>query len=136
MKALRRVNACGARIGGVSETVLIVDDHAGFRRFARLLLEAGGLTVVGEVGDGGSAVETVRELAPDLVVLDVLLPDMDGFVVAEQIAADNPRVRVVLTSSREREELRARLERSRARGFIPKAELSAERVIAVAGVRR
>ena len=82
----------------MSETVLIVDDHAGFRRFARLLLEAGGLTVVGEVGDGGSAVETVRELAPDLVVLDVLLPDMDGFVVAEQIAADNPRVRVVLTS--------------------------------------
>jgi len=66
--------------------VLIVDDHAGFRRLARRLLEASGLTVVGDASDGASAVAAARALDPDLVLLDVVLPDSDGFAVAEQIA--------------------------------------------------
>jgi DNA-binding NarL/FixJ family response regulator len=107
----------------VAQTVLIVDDHAGFRRFARKLLEAGGLTVVGEAEDGASAVEAAQRLAPDVVLLDVKLPDSDGFVVAERIPSTSA---VVLTSSHDFEDLRTRLERTRARGFIPKAELSAE----------
>src|SRR4249920_1240423 len=56
-------------------TVLIVDDHPGFRGFARRLLEADGFTVVGEAGDGGSAVEAAARLRPALVLLDVMLPD-------------------------------------------------------------
>jgi two-component system nitrate/nitrite response regulator NarL len=116
----------------VSETVLIVDDHGAFRRFARRLLEAGGLTVVGEAGDSESAVAAARELDPDLVLLDVLLPDGEGFAVAERIARDNARTRVVLTSSRERDDLQQRLTGTPARGFIPKDELTVERFIAVA----
>jgi DNA-binding NarL/FixJ family response regulator len=107
----------------VAETVLIVDDHEAFRGFARRMLEAGGMTVIGEAGDGESAVAAARELDPDLVLLDVMLPDTDGFAVAERIAG---RARVVLTSSRELDDLRERLACTPARGFIPKAELSAE----------
>jgi DNA-binding NarL/FixJ family response regulator len=106
----------------MAETVLIVDDHAGFRRFARRMLEAGGLTVIGEARDGASAIAEHRRLAPDIVLLDVKLPDQDGFAVAERIAP----TAVVLTSSHDFDDLRTRLERSAARGFIPKAELSAE----------
>lgn len=108
--------------------MLIVDDHEAFRGFARRLLEAGGLTVVGEAADGESAVSRARELDPDLVLLDVMLPDTDGFAVAERIAG---RARVVLTSSRELDDLRERLARSPARGFIPKSELSAEALRAI-----
>jgi DNA-binding NarL/FixJ family response regulator len=112
----------------VGETVLIVDDHAAFRGFARRLLEAGGMTVVGEAHDGGSAVAAARDLAPDLVLLDVMLPDTDGFAVAEQVAG---HARVILTSSREFDDLRERLAGSPAHGFLPKAELSAEALRAI-----
>ena len=105
-------------------TVLIVDDHAGFRRFARRLLEAGGFTVVGEAEDGTSALGAVEALRPELVLLDILLPDTDGFAVAERLAerADGPIV--ILTSSREATDFGARLQRSPARGFINKGQLS------------
>jgi DNA-binding NarL/FixJ family response regulator len=103
--------------------VLIVDDHDGFRRFAKRLLEAGGLNVIGEAADGRTAIAAAAELQPDVVLLDVKLPDADGFTVAEQIAAP-----VVLTSSHELDDLRTRLERSAARGFLPKDDLSAEAV--------
>ena len=116
----------------MAETVLIVDDHEAFRRFARRLLEAGGLDVIGEAADCASAVVAARELDPDLVLLDVMLPDSDGFAVAEQIAQAGARARVVLTSSRELDDLRVRLERSPARGFIPKDELSAGALVAIA----
>jgi DNA-binding NarL/FixJ family response regulator len=110
----------------VSHTVLIVDDHESFRGFARRLLEAGGLTVVGEADTARQAIEQARQLDPDVVLLDVKLPDGDGFTVAEQITSV-----VVLTSSHELDDLRARLERSRARGFIPKDDLTAEAVVAL-----
>ena len=107
----------------MSPTVLIVDDHASFRGFARRLLEAGGLTVVGEAGTAQQAIASAQQLAPDVVLLDVMLPDGDGFAVAEQIATP-----VVLTSSHELDDLRTRLERSRALGFIAKDDLSAEAI--------
>jgi DNA-binding NarL/FixJ family response regulator len=107
----------------VAQTVLIVDDHAGFRRFAKRLLEAGGLTVVGEAQDGASAVAEATRLGPDVVLLDVKLPDRDGFDVAAEIAGHTA---VVLTSSHDFDDLRTRVERTAARGFIPKADLSAD----------
>jgi DNA-binding NarL/FixJ family response regulator len=110
----------------VSPTVLIVDDHESFRRFAKRLLEAGGLNVIGEAATAQQAIERAHELAPDVVLLDVMLPDGDGFTAAEQIVAA-----VVLTSSHELDDLRARLERSSARGFIPKDDLTAEAVTAL-----
>jgi CheY-like chemotaxis protein len=116
----------------VQRTVLIVDDHASFRRLARRLLEAGGFTVVGEAADGASALESVTELRPQLVLLDVLLPDMDGFAVARRLASRTERPLVVLTSSRDAPELGARLENARADGFIHKDDLSAAALAAVA----
>jgi DNA-binding NarL/FixJ family response regulator len=116
----------------VPQTVLIVDDHAGFRRLARRTLEAGGLTVIGEAQDGASALAATAALDPELVLLDVLLPDSDGFAVAEGIRRASPRACVVLTSSREIDDLRSRLQRTSARGFLPKDELSAEALVAIA----
>ena len=86
-------------------TIVIVDDHPTFRRFVRRLLEQAGFEVVGEAGDGGTALSSVPELAPDVVLLDVMLPDMSGVEVAEQLASCAPSVRVVLTSSRSAEDL-------------------------------
>ena len=94
------------------QTVLIVDDHAGFRGFARRLLEAGGFTVVGEAEDGASALAAVEELRPELVLLDVVLPDTDGFAVAERLAQGGTGPVVVLTSSRDAADFGSRLERS------------------------
>jgi two-component system nitrate/nitrite response regulator NarL len=111
--------------GAVGPTVLIVDDHVDFRLFARSLLQAGGFEVVGEAQDGASALAAARALKPLLVLLDVQLPDTDGFAVCEQLAADDEPPAVVLTSSRDASSYRRRLGDSSARGFIAKAELSA-----------
>lgn len=116
----------------MAATVLIVDDHAGFRSFARALLEAEGFAVVGEAADGASALALAGALAPELVLLDVALPDMDGFAVCEALLEDGRGPAVVLTSSRDVSAYRRRLERSRARGFIPKSELSGPALAAVA----
>ena len=112
--------------------MLIVDDHAGFRSFARALLEAEGFEVVGEAADGASALELTRVLAPALILLDVALPDMDGFAVCEALLEDGHGPAVILTSSRDASAYRRRLERSRARGFIPKGELSGSALVALA----
>jgi two-component system nitrate/nitrite response regulator NarL len=113
-------------------TVLIVDDHAPYRRLARRLLEAGGFTVVGEAADGRSALAAATAVRPEVVLLDVLLPDLDGFAVARQLAALDEPPLVVLTSSRDRVELGARLTQTPAAGFLQKDELSAERLAALA----
>jgi DNA-binding NarL/FixJ family response regulator len=105
-------------------TLLIVDDHASFRSFARLLLAAEGFEVVGEAEDGESGLEAVETLRPDVVLLDVQLPGIDGFEVASRLAATGDGTVVVLTSSREASDYGSRLTSSPARGFIPKHELS------------
>src|SRR5262245_30520274 len=115
------------------ETLLIVDDHAGFRRLARRLLEAGGYTVVGEAADGAAALAAAAILQPELVLLDVYLPDTDGFVVARRLAESGNPARVVLTSSREAADFGERLEGSRAVGFIHKDDLSGAALASVAG---
>jgi DNA-binding NarL/FixJ family response regulator len=102
-------------------TVLIVDDHPTFRRFARRLLEDAGFSVVGEAGDGTAAIERARELRPDAVLLDVLLPDASGLEVAAELAIAPHRPAIVLTSSRSEWDLGVALREAPARGFIPKA---------------
>jgi DNA-binding NarL/FixJ family response regulator len=118
----------------VRPTILIVDDHAGFRRSAHRLLDAEGFDVVGESASGASAVAQVRALRPQVVLLDVLLPDMDGFAVAEMLAQEAAAPRVVLTSSREASEFGMRLRGTSAHGFLAKAELSGAALCALAGV--
>jgi DNA-binding NarL/FixJ family response regulator len=104
--------------------VLIVDDHASFRSCARAVLEAEGYDVVGEAADGGSAVTLAAELEPELVLLDIQLPDIDGFAVAERLLADDPRLQIVLVSSRDRASYGPLVEKSGARGFLSKSDLS------------
>jgi DNA-binding NarL/FixJ family response regulator len=110
-------------------SVVIIDDHEGFRSSARTLLEADGYRVVGEAGDGMSGLRVAADLEPDVVLLDVELPDIDGFDVAARLATgEGPQV--VLISSREFSGTE-RVLRSGARGFVPKDELSGEALAAV-----
>ena len=104
--------------------VLIVDDHEPFRAVARELLEAAGYVVSGEAADGAEALAAVAAEAPDAVLLDVQLPDCDGFSVATALTANGGPV-VVLISSREAEDYGRRIAACGARGFIPKRRLSA-----------
>ena len=114
-------------------TVLIVDDHAGFRRSARRLLQADGFDVVGEALDGhGALAETVR-LRPDVVLLDIQLPDTDGFAVARSLAGECPVPTIILISSREATEYGGRVESAPTAGFIAKSRLSGAAVRALLG---
>jgi two-component system nitrate/nitrite response regulator NarL len=115
----------------VAATVLVVDDHPSFRRFARKLLEASGFAVVEEAGDGAAALAAVRELRPDVVLLDVLLPDTTGFELAETLSSDPGGPVVVLTSSRSAGDFRRSLAASSARGFIAKRDLTAAAFAAI-----
>jgi DNA-binding NarL/FixJ family response regulator len=105
-------------------TVLVVDDHPSFRKTARALLESEGFEVVGEAADGASAIEAARSLRPDVVLLDVYLPDIDGFEVVAALGRNGHQPKIVLTSSHDARDFGRLVEGSGARGFIPKAELS------------
>ncbi len=110
--------------------VLIVDDHQPFRAVARELLESAGYIVTGEAADAAEALAAVAAHAPDAVLLDVQLPDRDGFAVATELAvADGPTV--VLISSRDADEYGRRIAACGARGFIPKSRLTAATVAAL-----
>ena len=115
----------------MAKTVLIVDDHASFRRAVRLVLEYEGYEVVGEAADGEQALKASDELHPDLVLLDVHMPGLDGFEVAQKLASGEKPPAVVLTSSRDGSDFDQRVRRSGARGFIPKAEISGQRLAEV-----
>ena len=117
--------------GDMALRVLIVDDHPGFRARARALLESEGFEVVGEAGSGADGVRTARELAPDVVLLDIQLPDTDGFAVASTVTGEDGGVQVVLTSSRDGSDFGTLVGSCGARGFIAKAELSGARVAAL-----
>lgn len=110
----------------MSRRVLIVDDHPSFRASARRLLEGSGYEVVGEAANGTEALRASRELAPEVILLDVRLPDLDGFAVSRRISGRAGAPAVILISSREVDEWGEAVRDSGARGFIPKACLSAE----------
>ena len=119
----------------VARTVVIVDDHAGFRAQAAELLAAAGYEVVGMCPDGRSALAVLPALRPDVVLLDVQLPDIDGFGVIAELDAGSDGPAIVLVSSRDAADYGTRVGRSGAAGFIPKAELSARALGEVVGGR-
>jgi DNA-binding NarL/FixJ family response regulator len=117
----------------VAARLLIVDDHAGFRAMARAVLESAGFEVVAEAVDAASALALAAAQRPDVVLLDIALPDGDGFDVCQSLHAQPTPPVVILTSSRSADEYADRIATTMARGFIPKAELSGAAVIELAG---
>ena len=115
----------------VARTAVIVDDHAGFRAQAAHLLEAAGYEVVGSCSDGLAALSLLGRVRPDVMLVDVQLPDIDGFRLLEQLASGTVGVAIVLVSTREAADYGDRVGRSGAAGFITKAELSAQSLAAV-----
>jgi DNA-binding NarL/FixJ family response regulator len=116
----------------MTRTALIVDDHPSFRASARAMLEAEGFQVVGELADGASVVDAVLALHPDVVLLDVQLPDMSGSdVCAELDARDGHGSQVILVSSRDVSDFGDLVEASCACGFVPKGELSGDSIAAL-----
>jgi CheY-like chemotaxis protein len=108
--------------------VLVIDDNDDFRAAVRQLLERRGLVVVAEAAAGAEGVRAAQAHAPDLAIVDVQLPDLDGFAVAEQLGALAPTPAVILTSSLDPADFGALLDTSPALGFIPKAQLSAQAI--------
>jgi DNA-binding NarL/FixJ family response regulator len=103
---------------------MIIDDDARFREQARDLLGADGFDVVGEAADGASGLEAARSLRPDVVLLDIGLPDLDGFEVARSLARLAPAPAIVLTSSRDARAYGRRLTGGPSAGFLPKERIS------------
>ena len=112
--------------------MLIVDDHPAFRRAERAILEAEGFDVVAESATGLEALEAVQRFRPELVLLDIGLPDLDGIAVAGRMTTADRGLAVVLTSSRDACDCPPDLRTCGARGFIPKAELSGSALLALA----
>jgi DNA-binding NarL/FixJ family response regulator len=117
----------------VRPTVLIVDDHDDFRESASELLDAEGFAVVGGVPDGRTAIVEATRLHPDVVLLDVQLPDLDGFAVADRLAALRDPPLVVLISSRDARAYGSRVAAARVAGFLAKHELSGASLAAILG---
>jgi len=109
-------------------TLLVVDDHEGFRSFVSTLLDGDRFSIAAVAEDGESALEAVNRLRPDLVLLDIQLPGMSGFEVAERLASGAYRPDVVLTSTREAADFGARLRNAPVLGFVPKNEMSVEAI--------
>lgn len=133
MRTPMRGGFASATVRAMGRTVLIVDDHAGFRAAARALLAAGEFDVVGEAEDGASAVAAAASLQPEIVLLDVQLPDLDGFAVAEELARTGVPSAVVLISSRDVSSFRRRLAANPDWRFIAKSDLSEEALAAAIG---
>jgi DNA-binding NarL/FixJ family response regulator len=117
----------------MDRTVVIVDDHPSFRASARAILQCEGFEVVGEAEDGSSAVAAVLELRPDVVLLDIQLPDMTGFDVCKLLPQNGAGPAVVLVSSRDAADYGSLIDESGARGFIAKDELSGNAVSRLLG---
>jgi len=117
--------------GFVKRRVLIVDDHLDFRRLAAAVLRAGGFEIVGEAADAASGLAAVKTVSPDLVLLDIQLPDRDGIALSHEIAL-HAAADVVLISSREAGDFGTRLREAPVRGFLTKSEFSAHALEAVA----
>ena len=105
-------------------TVVIVDDHAEFRASASALLESEGFDVIGEAADGEAAISECERLRPEIVLLDIQLPGLDGFDVAERLAGAADAPAVILISSRDAAAYGSRVKEAPVRGFLAKRSLS------------
>jgi DNA-binding NarL/FixJ family response regulator len=110
----------------MGRSILIVDDHDRFRTVARRALEVDGWDVVGEAADGLSGLSAAERLAPDVVLLDIMLPDVSGLEIARRMRSEIPDTDVVLVSTHEEEDYAGLALEHGARGFLPKAELSGD----------
>ncbi len=108
-----------------TRTALIVDDHPEFRAVARMIVEGAGLEVVAEAADGAAALAAAADTNPDVVLLDVRLPGLDGIAIAELLAVRHSPPAVVLTSSTDAASYGKRLTAAPVRGFISKERLTA-----------
>ncbi len=115
--------------------VVVVDDHASFRRLATRLLVEAGFLVVGEASDGEGALREVARLRPELVLLDVVLPDCSGLTVARLLSRLELPPRVILISSRGRSDFGGSFEWPPGCIFLPKHELTAARLRDALGLR-
>lgn len=107
--------------------VLIADDHALVRAGIRVLVEKiEGMVVVGEAGKGNEALELVRELRPDLMLLDITMPDGGGFEVLDHVTKKYPQIKVIVLTVHEAGEYAIRALREGAAGFLPKSAASTE----------
>jgi CheY-like chemotaxis protein len=112
----------------VAPRVLVVDDHPSFRELVSRLLAGAGFAIVGEAADAAGALREVRRLRPDVVLLDVMLPDRSGLAVARELARDEDGPLVVLISSRSRADFGDSFEWPPRCSFLPKHELTATRL--------
>ena len=117
----------------MSPTILIVDDHPGFRRSVVGLLASDGWSVVGEAGTGEEGIEAVDHCDPDVVLLDVGLPDISGIEVARRLRQSNPELPVVLISTHDRADYGDLALDAGAKGFISKLDLSGEALRGLVG---
>jgi DNA-binding NarL/FixJ family response regulator len=108
----------------VSRSVLIVDDDASFRDLATRILSSWGHVVIGEAGNVTEAVERAGELRPDTLLVDIGLPDGDGFALTERLCAMPWPMRIVLVSADADRANAVAAGRVGACGFFPKDELS------------
>jgi DNA-binding NarL/FixJ family response regulator len=113
--------------------VLLVDDDPRFRAVARSLLRAWGFEVAGEAASAREALETASRLRPSIVLLDIQLPDLDGFDVTRRLLATTPAPAVILISTREAIDYGRRIGDSGALGFITKSRLSEDTLRAILG---
>ena len=127
------IGATISQMGPLEETltVLIVDDHPSFRAVARAVLETDGFAVLGTASDGESGVAAALRLAPDVLLLDVELPDIDGFEVAARLRRAGSATAIVLASSRDGADFGSLVAESGARGFVAKAELTGDAIRAL-----
>ena len=114
-------------------TVVVVDDHAGFRATACALLALGGFGVVGEAASGAQTLDVIAALEPDVVLLDVQLPDVDGFAVTRELHAAGCATTVVLCSARNAADYGLQIDSCGAAGFITKSALTAAALWAIVG---
>ena len=113
--------------GGETIRTLIADDHALVRAGIRALVEKiKGVTVVGEAGTGNEAIELIKQLKPDLVLLDITMPDGSGFDVLHHLTKKSPEARVIVLTVHEAGEYAIRALREGAAGFLPKSAASTE----------
>ncbi len=115
----------------MTRTILIVDDHPSFLASARLLLESQGFEVVGVARDGETALTETLRLAPDVVLLDIRLPDIDGFEVATRLRDAGTPSTIILTSSRDASDFGPLIAESGADGFVSKLDLTGDAVLAL-----